>query len=319
MTTKRLRYRLHVELLECRYAPSSAPLRLDLVALHEFGHSLGLEHHPDAASIMHDEYNPNYDISTFFSDPAVIVDPNDGYQSLLEIYTPEAIAANETPWKDSADYLPGNGHLELSYSIMPDGTKVKKKVNEIEAVFDATYGPNWRSTLTNQLGAWSLASFGAITFQSAEDAGLRFNYNGLSQADPNSGDIRWGAVPMDGPGGKLAQSYAPPPNGMTAPGDVIFDSLESWEPLPPPEPPPGDGESDDPIPDPPTSNEGDPGTPDASAPNGPVALGGGASSAAGTEEPAPVVSTSESDETPPLVVEAQPIVYLPPIRLRSRR
>ena len=46
---------------------SSGPqIRLELVALHEFGHSLGLDHNDkDGPSIMNSYYNPNYDLNSF--------------------------------------------------------------------------------------------------------------------------------------------------------------------------------------------------------------------------------------------------------------
>src|SRR5688572_25905202 len=52
-------------------AANKPAIRLDLVALHEFGHSLGLPHEETAAvSIMDAYYNPNYDPANLYNDVA---------------------------------------------------------------------------------------------------------------------------------------------------------------------------------------------------------------------------------------------------------
>jgi hypothetical protein len=229
------RARLLVELLECRIVLDADPIRLEIIALHEFGHALGLAHHDNPASIMYDSYNAGYDLSLLANDPAVVVDETDGYASLLELYSASNVASNTSPWWDVLDPAPGNGVVEISWSIMPDGTPISDALNIINQAFDAQYGPGWRATLSEALNSWAGVSQGRISFLGWGDAGKPFNYAGRAQNDLDSGDIRIGAYHIDGPGGKLAQSYFPAPNGnSTGPGDVFFDADEAWMQAPGP-------------------------------------------------------------------------------------
>jgi hypothetical protein len=69
-------------------------------------------------------------------------------------------------------------------------------------------------------GAWSAVA--NIRFVQAADNSMPFNAAGAT------GDIRIGAHVFDGPFAVLAHAYFPPPNGVTAAGDIHFDGAESW-------------------------------------------------------------------------------------------
>ncbi len=114
----------------------------------------------------------------------------------------------------------------VTWSIMPAGVSMAADhpLNTVSPTvsMDSVMPGGYFAAIQAAFAAWSAVA--NITFQYvAPDNGVAFNSGGTSA------DIRIGAHVFDGQGGTLAHGYYPPANGLTAAGDIHFDSSELWK------------------------------------------------------------------------------------------
>jgi hypothetical protein len=86
-----------------------------------------------------------------------------------------------------------------------------------------------RAAIQEAFALWSAVT--PLTFHEVPDCGLPFDAPACSEPDiriqftaGHHGD----PFPFDGPIGVLAHAFFPPPNGLTAAGDMHFDDAERW-------------------------------------------------------------------------------------------
>ena len=115
----------------------------------------------------------------------------------------------------------------VTYSYMPTGTScagefVGCSVTDVSAAgLGAVAGATVKTIIRAAFDAWEAVA--DLSFVEVADDGAAFN------APTTSGDIRIGAHAFDGPGSVLAHAFFPPPNGLSAAGDLHFDVSEPWK------------------------------------------------------------------------------------------
>lgn len=113
----------------------------------------------------------------------------------------------------------------ISYSFMPTGTSCAAESLGCTITALGDFGPAfsvWKTEVQAALAAW--AAVADLTFIEVPDLGEAFN-----AATQLSGDLRFGGHFFDGAGGTLAHGFYPPNNGLSAAGDMHYDTGDCWE------------------------------------------------------------------------------------------
>ena len=116
----------------------------------------------------------------------------------------------------------------ITYSVPADGTMWDVAANDINAKLTASYGGlGWKREIAKALQTWaSVANINVVPVSDSNDV---FNTWGKTQGDPRFGDVRVGGYAY-GELQTLAQTYYPPPSGLTGAGDVELNTSFPWNP-----------------------------------------------------------------------------------------
>ena len=107
----------------------------------------------------------------------------------------------------------------VTWSLMPSGSATEDASATV--ALSAFMPVGFHGAITAAFAAWSAVA--DITFIEVADDGADFN------APTASGDIRIAGTLLDGAGATLAHGYYPPLNGLTAAGDIHFDTGDTWK------------------------------------------------------------------------------------------
>ncbi|MDX2038907.1 MAG: matrixin family metalloprotease [Isosphaeraceae bacterium] len=121
-----------------------------------------------------------------------------------------------------------NNPTKITYSIPTDGVYWDYGVNDLNATLAREFGgDSWKREFARALQTW--AANANINVVPVADSNANFNAYGASQSDPGFGDIRIGGYDFNDTR-ILAQTYYPPPNSVSAAGDIEVNTGFDWSP-----------------------------------------------------------------------------------------
>lgn len=136
------------------------------------------------------------------------------------IFAPQAIAFSLFGTKWGSPVL-GTG-ATITWSLTPTGADCSIEFVGCTITALEDFMPvGFQSEIVAAFDAW--AAVADVMFHEVTDDGSPFNAFGGA-----FGDIRLGGHQFDGLGGTLAHGFFPPPNGLSAAGDIHFDVADNW-------------------------------------------------------------------------------------------
>ncbi len=118
------------------------------------------------------------------------------------------------------DPVPGTP-ATVSWSLMGDGITCSWDCTGTVSSLAGFMPTGFETEIQRAFDAWE--NVAGITFVRVTDSGDDFDAAGAQ------GDIRIGGHSFDGSSGTLAHGFYPPANGVSAAGDIHFDTGETWD------------------------------------------------------------------------------------------